>query len=183
MSLSRSLTLTNPTRSSPLFISAPFIRLTCSKKLHLSSTMAPSVPQTYIHRLQIISCLPQLCTARRLSHNCVLLFTGSTDAAIHAQASPASGQRLCHAQATGRAEPNACFCDLRKHASRHTHESCFCGETFGFMMSQRNARGVHGVSVQHTASTLRLRAKCCGSLEVRVWLLYSTLLRQINLKS
>ncbi len=118
--------------------------------------MAPSVPQTYIHKLQIISCLPQLCMSHL--HNCVLLFTGSTDTTIHAQASPASRQYLCHAYAMSYAEPNTRL-QQRKQASMHIQEFCSCGEILAFMVSQKNTRGARA---EHAPLTLQHKPPHCA---------------------
>lgn len=93
--LSWSLTLTNPTWS------RFSMELNCIQTWTIHSantqtpTMAPSV--RHLHTQATKSSLPTSAMHRMaVSDKCALLFPGSTDTSIHAQASPALSQNLCH---------------------------------------------------------------------------------------
>lgn len=120
-------------------------------------------------------------------HNCVLLFTGSTDTAIHAQASPASRQHLCHAyEMNCYTQPNTCVATrVNKWACRY--KTPVLVEKFLplWWVIVNVLHHSHYSTSLHTVSNSQV-SKCCGSLEVRVWhlaVLYCSLLRQINVES
>lgn len=78
--------------------------------------MAPSVPRTYVHRLQIIPCLPQICTAcciHTIVSYCSL--AALTHLFMHRHPQPPGGAyAMSYTE-----EPNACLAVLNKRASTY----------------------------------------------------------------
>lgn len=143
--------------------------------------MASSVP--HLHTYATNNSLPTTTMCRMaVSHNCVLLSTGSTDTTIHAQPS-ASVHTSCLWNEQHRTK--CVFCHLRKQPSVQIQESC--GGIFAFMVSQRKA------TCECLPLTLQYKPPHCiwepsGRVLWVAWgkglaAIYYTLLKQIHLKS